>query len=97
MKDHLELDPVEGELVGKNPQHLSVSELEAMGVVQSPILSVVRQKCLDCCVGKPAEVRRCVFVECPLWAYRMGTNPFRAPKTEAQREAARGRLKGKPK
>lgn len=29
-------------------------------------------KCLDCCCGNPAEVRRCPMRECPLWRYRMG-------------------------
>ena len=29
-------------------------------------------------VGQEAEVRKCVAVVCPNWAYRMGTNPFRA-------------------
>lgn len=33
----------------------------------------IRLKCLDCCCGNSAEVRRCPSTECPLWRYRMGS------------------------
>ena len=32
----------------------------------------IRLKCLDCCGGNSAEVRRCPCQHCPLWRYRMG-------------------------
>lgn len=32
----------------------------------------IRLKCLDCCAGQAAEVRKCPAVDCPLWRYRMG-------------------------
>lgn len=32
----------------------------------------IRLKCLDCCCGNSAEVRRCPAGSCPLWRYRMG-------------------------
>lgn len=32
----------------------------------------IRLKCLDCCCGNSAEVRRCTIRKCPLWRYRMG-------------------------
>lgn len=32
----------------------------------------IRLKCLDCCCGNSAEVRRCDIKKCPLWRYRMG-------------------------
>ena len=32
----------------------------------------IRLKCLDCCCGQSAEVRRCPATECVLWRYRMG-------------------------
>lgn len=32
----------------------------------------IRLKCLDCCCGSSAEVRRCASVKCPLWRWRMG-------------------------
>lgn len=32
----------------------------------------IRLKCLDCCCGNSAEVRRCLATGCPLWRYRLG-------------------------
>jgi len=51
--------------------------LEACGMQGSPLLKVVRQKCLDCSAGQLSEVRKCTcWASCPLWPYRMGKNPF---------------------
>jgi len=33
----------------------------------------IRAKCLDCCGGSRAEVKRCANEDCPLWPYRLGT------------------------
>ena len=32
----------------------------------------IRLKCIDCCCGNMAEVRRCTATNCLLWRYRMG-------------------------
>lgn len=40
-------------------------------------LRAIREKCLDCCVGQPAEVARCHIEKCPLWTFRDGHNPNR--------------------
>lgn len=32
----------------------------------------IRLKCLECCCGQAAEVRRCHIESCALWRYRMG-------------------------
>jgi len=32
----------------------------------------IRLKCIDCCCGNMAEVRRCPSTNCSLWRYRMG-------------------------
>ena len=32
----------------------------------------IRLKCLECCCGQSAEVRKCHIETCPLWRYRMG-------------------------
>lgn len=32
----------------------------------------IRMKCVDCCGGNMAEVRKCPATHCPLWRYRMG-------------------------
>ena len=34
--------------------------------------NAIREKCLDCCCGNRAEVRRCTATKCPLWRYRLG-------------------------
>lgn len=46
----------------------------------------IRLKCLDCCCGNSAEVRRCTCTSCPLWRYRMGNEKKAAELTEAERE-----------
>lgn len=33
----------------------------------------IREKCIDCCGGLRAEVRRCPAAQCPLWIFRNGT------------------------
>jgi hypothetical protein len=37
-----------------------------------PLISVIRQKCLDCMGFSEAEVRRCESDDCVLWNFRMG-------------------------
>ena len=32
----------------------------------------VREKCIDCCGGVRAEVRKCPATSCALWPFRMG-------------------------
>ena len=32
----------------------------------------IRLKCIDCCCGNTAEVRKCPATNCPLWRFRMG-------------------------
>ena len=32
----------------------------------------IRLKCIDCCGGNMAEVRKCPAENCPLWRFRMG-------------------------
>ena len=38
-------------------------------------IKAIRAKCLDCCCGNMAEVRRCPAVKCTLHPYRMGKRP----------------------
>jgi len=39
-------------------------------------LVAIRAKCLDCCVGQAKEVRLCTVIDCPLYSFRFGENPF---------------------
>jgi|SRR6476646_1083782 len=78
-RDFLEISPYqadEGELIGKHPNEVPSQTLSLKFRAQNP-LKAIREKCLDCCCGNAAEVRKCVAIECPLWPFRMGTNPFR--------------------
>lgn len=45
-----------------------------------PILKVIRRKSVECSAGQPSEVRHCPVTACPLWPYRMGSNPFARPR-----------------
>jgi hypothetical protein len=77
--DFLEISPFqadEGELIGKHPSDVPLEILSLKFRAQNP-LTAIREKCLDCCCGNAAEVRKCVAVDCPSWPFRMGTNPFR--------------------
>src|SRR6516165_5733381 len=75
----LEISPFqsdEGQLIGKHPGDVPSEILSLKFRAQNP-LKAIREKCLDCCCGNAAEVRKCVAVDCPLWPFRMGRNPFR--------------------
>jgi hypothetical protein len=75
----LEISPFladEGELIGKHPSDVPSNFLSLKFRAQNP-LKAIREKCLDCCCGNAAEVRKCVAVDCALWPFRMGMNPFR--------------------
>ena len=78
------LEPLKGTkprdniLVGKNPLFLEGAQLEAGGIERTTPLRAIRSRCIDCCAGNKAEVRRCVAVKCALWHLRMGTNPFQS-------------------
>ena len=41
---------------------------------ETPI-KAIREKCLDCSVWQPKEVRLCTVIDCPIYPYRMGTRP----------------------
>jgi len=52
-------------------------------------LRAIRLFCLWCCKESQQEVRLCPAVECVLWPFRMGRNPYRKQKTlsEEQKQA----------
>jgi hypothetical protein len=77
----------DGETEGLDPRETPRNLLEEIGHSQMPLLRVIRAKCLDCS-HTASEVRRCSAVDCSLWPYRMGTNPFRAERSDAQKAAA---------
>lgn len=76
LKPHYERLDELGQPIGKDPRSMAGSELEALGHSKMPLAKVIRRKCLDCVGNTPSEVRRCAHKDCPLWPYRMGTNPL---------------------
>ncbi len=65
----------DGELIGRDPRHMTRQELAALGHSKSSMIKIIRLKCLDC-AHTESEVRKCIATQCILWPYRMRRNPF---------------------
>ncbi|MDH6235162.1 hypothetical protein M2281_005784 [Mesorhizobium soli] len=86
----LEKSPYEadaGTLIGRDPREIPLAEIRLLEHAESPI-KAIRAKCIDCSGANVAEARKCVTVNCPLWPFRMGVNPFHASSASAKREVA---------
>jgi hypothetical protein len=51
-------------------------------------LQAITAKCRDCCGYVRSEVEKCTARRCPIWPFRMGNNPYRAPRSKKQQRAA---------
>ena len=91
LKAHQTWDDRQNGPIGHDPRTMTVAELEELGHCKRPLLSVIRAKCLDCCVGSPSEIRRCGMVDCPNWPFRMATNPFHHKRLTAEQRAIKAR------
>ena len=58
-------------------------------------IKAIRAKCIECCCGNAAEVKRCPILDCSLHDFRMGHNPNinRQPMTEEMKNACADRLR----
>jgi hypothetical protein len=65
-----------GGLVGRKPDEITPEALSLNFWAKNP-LRAIRAKCIDCCCGNAAEVRKCVATDCALWPFRLSANPFR--------------------
>jgi hypothetical protein len=74
---------------GRDPREMTQDELREAGHEPKSPLQALRAHCLDCCVYQEKEVALCTAVKCPSWPFRMGTDPWRKPASQARREAAR--------
>ena len=63
------------EKTGQIPANLSVDELSSLGGPQTTI-KAIRALCIECSGDSMSEARKCTAFRCPLWPFRMGTNPF---------------------
>jgi len=79
----------QGHPAGRDPREMTQDELKAAGHEPMSPLQALRARCLDCCGDQEKEVALCPAVDCPSWPFRMGTDPWRKPASEARREAAR--------
>lgn len=96
-RDFLQISPFkadDGEPIGRTPNEVSPQTLRLNFRAQNP-LKGIREKCIDCCCGETSEVRKCVAVDCPLWPFRMGRNPFRKRRelSPAEKHARAERLR----
>ncbi len=71
----IQINP-DGSTEAANPDTLTAEQLVALGHRKRPLTNAIREKCIDCCAGQTAEVRRCTTIKCALWPYRMATDPF---------------------
>lgn len=62
--------------------------------MQKNPVKVIREFCLDCCGDSSSTVKDCTSVNCALYPFRLGKNPYRAKRemTDEQRAAAKIRL-----
>jgi hypothetical protein len=65
-----------GETRGLDPRDMPLALLNRIGHKKTPLLKAIREKCIDCSGGSPHEARSCTAVDCALWPFRMGKNPF---------------------
>ncbi len=56
-------------------------EREARQRATSPA-KAIRTQCITCVGGDEKEIRECTKRNCPLFAFRMGSNPFHGLKPE---------------
>jgi hypothetical protein len=79
----------DGHRIGRDPRRMTQDELRAMGHEPMSPLKAIRLHCIDCSGGSISEVTKCMHLSCAKWLFRMGTNPWRAPRSEAQLEHSR--------
>jgi hypothetical protein len=78
----------QGHPAGHDPREMTQDQLRKAGHEPMSPLQALRARCLDCCGYQEKEVALCPSVDYPSWPFRMGTDPWRKPASEARREAA---------
>ena len=58
-------------------------------------LKAIRAKCIDCCCGSSKEVELCKTINCPIYHFRLGKNPYREKRvlSEEQRTKLAERMR----
>lgn len=78
-----------------DPREMTPEDLNRLGFKRVSRGDAIRQMCLQCMGGSTAEVRRCENGACPIFMFRMGSDPWREQRemTEEQRVAGADRLR----
>jgi len=76
-----------------DPRSMDAADFKRYGHDRTSRGSAIRGMCLQCMGGSAHEVLLCASSPCPLWPFRMGTDPWRAPMSEENREAASERMR----
>ena len=61
---------------GFSPRKYSSELLTKAGYSKTSPLEAIKAHCLECSGYSKSEASKCVSVECPLYLYRLGTNPW---------------------
>ena len=64
-----------------------LSDAVKNGEVHTP-KKAIEAKCLDCSAYQVGEVRQCVVTDCPLYAFRLGKNPYRKKQVMSEERIA---------
>lgn len=100
-KQNLRADEFEDDMVDDMDEEVTVDESEESSDVRgkeitSP-LKAIRAFCIDCMGGSVREIKLCTAPKCPLYAFRMGKNPYRkrelSPEHLAKLQEARKKAK----
>ena len=59
-----------------------------MSTTKATLLKNIHQKCMDCSAYQIKEIELCPSMDCPLWPFRMGKDPFKTGRvlSDVQRE-----------
>lgn len=79
-----------------DPRDMGPADMAARGFTRISRGDAIRRYCVDVCMsGSRHEVLLCANGSCPLFPFRMGTDPFRDPRTltDEQRAEAAERLR----
>ena len=61
---------------GFSPRKYSSELLTKAGYSKTSPLEAIKAHCLECSGYSKFEALKCVSLECPLYLYRLGTNPW---------------------
>ena len=64
-------------IVGRDPTTMTTAELLESGLVPRTPEAAIREQCRFCAGGRNQAIDDCADVKCPLWPFRMKSNPWK--------------------